>query len=192
MPFDLDIRNWTWSRYESEVRKRLAPFGEDVADTALELYPPEDQLTPEYQYTSMVSDIRFTCPTDAMADAAAALSHAPVYRAVVTSFPSHPITVLHSLWRPTYAFHSWDLLAFFGDFAALRFTPEKLDLDFQRVLRQQVMTLARDGQPEAPVWQPFHSCTALLSDHVFPVDHFNRDRCSYWLKKGVLPRSDGN
>jgi carboxylesterase type B len=184
-PFDSNMFNWTWGHYEAVVREQLTPFSPDLATTALEIYPPTgDYFSPEYQYTSMVSDIRVTCPVQVLADVTASHFTSRVYRAVVIASPSTPLDIAGSPAR--YAFHAWDIVAFFGDFQGLQYAPSKMDKEFQKVLRDQVMSFVRDGRPEAPVWDTARTCVALLSDHVFPVEQYNRNRCDFWLQNGFF------
>ncbi|XP_076459937.1 neurotactin-like [Babylonia areolata] len=165
-----------------------------LAETALELYPPSPSLTPEYQYTSLVTDVCLTCPVHLLASAAAAGAtssastrrHSPVFRGVVVASPSSPVNLLN-VSSARYAFHGWDLLVFFGHFQAFGFRPSGSDLKFQKVLRQQVMGFAREGRPQAPVWEPTGAgCTALLSDHVFPAEGYERFRCKFWWGHHVV------
>lgn len=181
-PFDPTIYNWTWAHYAEVVKTQLTPYSPDIATAALQLYPANDFFSPEYQYTSMVSDIRTTCPVSALANVTSSHFLSPVYRAVVTDAPSSPVNITGALSR--YAFHGWDLLVFFGDFASFHYQPSARDLAFQKVLREQVASFARDGHPGAPVWDTVRTCVALLSDHVFPVEQYNRNRCDFWFKNG--------
>ena len=184
-PFDPTISTWSWPHYTATVRSQLTPFSPDVAETALELYPSRDSFTPEYQYSSLVADLRVTCPVHVLANATDLRFRSPVFRAVVTAAPSNPVN-LFNVSAAHYAFHGWDLIVFFGNFQGFGFQPSAMDLGFQKVLRQQVMAFARNGRPEAPVWDTALRCTALLSDHVFPVEHYNKNRCDFWLGHGFF------
>nr|KAG5710474.1 hypothetical protein BaRGS_022292 [Batillaria attramentaria] len=185
MPFDPTISHWTWPHYRAIVKEQLTPFGTQVAQKALELYPSSSRYSPEFQYTSLVTDIRATCPVHVLANVTSSHFRSPVYRGIVTASPSQPVNAFN-ISSARYAFHCWDAFTFFGDFGALGFQPQTKDLDFQRMLRQQVITFARDGRPESPVWQTYGTCTALISDHVFPEDHYNRDKCDFWLREGFF------
>lgn len=185
LPFDPTISHWTWPHYQTTVRQQLTLFGEDVAARALALYPYSSHYTPEYQYTSLISDIRATCPVHVLANVMSAHFRSPVYRGVITAAPSSPVNVFN-VTSARYAFHMWDVMVFFGDFHVLGFHAEEKDLRFQTVLRQQVMAFARDGRPEAPVWENYSACTALISDHVFPMEHYNKDKCDFWLREGFF------
>lgn len=180
-----DIRNMTWSQFSTLVREELTVFSPQIGEMALELYPSSDKYTPEYQYTSIISDMRATCPVHMLAEVLSGHFRSPIFRGIITARPSLPSS-LFGEFTCTNACHAWDLYSFFGDFKAIAFHPEKFDLDFQLLMRQQIMTFARDGRPEAPVWLPFRTCSVLLSDHVFALDHYNKDRCDYWLEQSFF------
>ncbi|KAK7113153.1 para-nitrobenzyl esterase-like [Littorina saxatilis] len=206
LPFDPNISSWSWRHYTATVKQQLSPFSPRIAQRALRLYPAApaftrshpsgrpgqgerrntgSKVTPEYQYTSLVSDVRVTCPVNVLANVTSAKFRSPVYRGVVTSCPSRPV-MLPDGSTARYAFHGWDLFVFFGNFAAWGFHPTQADLQFQKMLRQQMVAFARDGRPEAPVWETARTCTALLSDHVFPVERYNKIKCDFWLGHGFL------
>ena len=184
LPANSSIPSWTWSQYRSTVLERLTPFSEDIARRALQLYSPETAVTPEFLYTSISSDMRGTCPMHVLANVTAHHFRSPVYHAVVTAAPDDPLSFFGTVGR--YAFHGWDTLAFFGDWAALGYQPSTSDLDFQQVMRQQVMAFARDGRPLDPQWDSARACTALLSDHVTIVDSYSKERCDFWMDHGFF------
>ncbi|KAL8587513.1 hypothetical protein ACOMHN_000919 [Nucella lapillus] len=186
LPFDPTMTSWSWQHYKATVTEQLTPISPSLIRPALQQYPPDSTLTPEYQYTTMLSDIRMTCPSQVSADLASRKFRSPVFRAVITSSPSTPVNLLN-VSAACYSFHGWDLMVFFGDFAAFGFHPTAEDLQFQKLLRQQMMSFAREGRPEAAVWDVSRMCTALLSDHVFPVEHYRKSRCEFWLKNKFVP-----
>ncbi|XP_035507854.1 para-nitrobenzyl esterase [Morone saxatilis] len=71
-----NISTWTWGDYQWFVKDKLQSFGENLTKEALELYPssepcPTTDRCPERSYTTMVSDIRVTCPNNDLAGRAA-------------------------------------------------------------------------------------------------------------------------
>lgn len=59
-----------------KLSDKLKPFGEDLLQKALNLYPssapcPMNNHCPEMAYTTMVSDMRVTCPLHDLASRAA-------------------------------------------------------------------------------------------------------------------------
>ena len=184
LPTNSPIPSWTWSQYKSTVLQHLTPFSEDIAQRALQMYAPETAITPEYQYTSMVGDARVTCPMYVLANVTAHHFQSPVYHAVTTAAPHEPVSFIGSLGR--YAFHAWDLLAFFGDWAGLGYQPSASDQDFQLVMRHQVMAFARDGRPLDTQWKSARLCTALLSAQLTFVEIYSKERCDFWMDHGFF------
>ncbi|TRY64685.1 hypothetical protein DNTS_006394 [Danionella cerebrum] len=72
-----NISTWTWGDYQWFVKKKLSTFGENMTNQALKLYDssapcPTSDRCPERLYTTMISDIRVTCPNHDLAKRAAA------------------------------------------------------------------------------------------------------------------------
>ncbi|XP_076459354.1 neurotactin-like [Babylonia areolata] len=186
---------WTWERYTAAVRTALAPLGPSssgISEKALLLYPATSAVSPQRQLTRMTSDVLVTCPVRLLVKAASSTFRSPVFQAVVTSSPSSvPFaaakTLNDSVIHNPFALYTgdWDLLAFFGDFDFLGFRPSKKDFDFQRLVRREVVAFAREGRPETRYWDAAQNCTALLSDHVFPVRSYNKERCQFWVASGL-------
>ena len=120
-----------------------------------------------------------------LTDAAASHWTSPVYRAVVTGAPSSP-PFARSNGHTIYAFHGWDSNVFFGDFANFGFTPTAEDLAFQNVLRTQFKSFMLNGQPEEATWKSARTRVAVLDDHVFTVEQYNKARCDFWLNNGFF------
>ncbi|XP_042341192.1 para-nitrobenzyl esterase [Plectropomus leopardus] len=73
-----NISMWTWEDYQWFVTEKLQSFSESLPIEALKLYPspahcPTTDCCPERAYTTMVSDIRVTCPLNDLAWRAAAV-----------------------------------------------------------------------------------------------------------------------
>ncbi|KAM4593514.1 para-nitrobenzyl esterase isoform 2-T2 [Odontesthes bonariensis] len=82
-----NISSWTWEDYRWFVRDKLQSFGQDLSKDALDLYPssafcPTTDHCPERAYTTMVSDIRVTCPNNDLAWRAAGKTE--------TKWPEYP------------------------------------------------------------------------------------------------------
>ncbi|KAM8893979.1 neurotactin isoform 2-T2 [Spinachia spinachia] len=81
-PAAANISMWTWGDYRWFVKDKLQAFSANLPKEALELYPssalcPTADRCPERAYTTMVSDIRATCPSNELARRAAAASRDP-------------------------------------------------------------------------------------------------------------------
>jgi hypothetical protein len=61
----------------------MAPFGSDVVAATLKLYP--HKMDPEFQYTSLSSDIGVNCPNSLISRQMAKNWNASFYRYVVTA-----------------------------------------------------------------------------------------------------------
>ncbi|XP_035214010.1 neurotactin-like, partial [Stegodyphus dumicola] len=89
-----DLHSWTWSQYRKYVTTSVDSFDPRVSQQTLQLYNTtqlfDDNLSPELLYTTMVSDIRQTCPVNDFAEKLSTALSSPVYRYVVTSRPSSP------------------------------------------------------------------------------------------------------
>ncbi|KAL5009852.1 hypothetical protein ScPMuIL_012157 [Solemya velum] len=178
-PADTDMPYWTWDKYHEEVSAKLSTFSTSLAKAAL-LFYPAGQISPAYQFLTMISDIRLTCPTEIITSAASLNFRSPIYRYVATAWPSKPTTVLGFSFPATYAFHCIDVLAFFD---TLRNTINPLshsDLLFQENVRNTMLSFVKDGKPSA-CWQQFDQMTALLSQHITFVSAYKNRECQFWL-----------
>ena len=45
----IDVRNYSWIKYNGLTRRKMGPFGEAVVNSTFKLYP--NVVDPEYQYT---------------------------------------------------------------------------------------------------------------------------------------------
>lgn len=98
-----DLFTWDWKQYTKYVTTSLDSFGPRLSQLTLDLYPPLDdqcadngtQLdhchSPDYEYATMVTDIRQSCPIDLLAESMAKNFKSPIYRYFVTSTPSKPV-----------------------------------------------------------------------------------------------------
>jgi len=89
------LAKWHVANYIDYVHQRFMPFIdnydiEDV-DKILRLYSVNTSTTPELCVTSLVSDMRATCPLDEMMRVAANVSQSAIYRFQVQTH-THPFT----------------------------------------------------------------------------------------------------
>ncbi|XP_061169446.1 para-nitrobenzyl esterase-like [Saccostrea echinata] len=179
-----DLYNWTWSHYENVVTAKLGTFGLDVAKRALELYPMYN-VTPEYQFTSLVSDIRVTCPNDILTMKAAKSFKSPVYRYVVTSAPSAPIHLFGLPFPARYSMHAWDMLAFFGtigDYIAV----QQSDKMFSDLVRREMLSFVHTGKPFTETWGTFGDSVAILNTTLSVAKYYHETECQYWMNAAKL------
>ena len=180
----MTLNNWTWSQYVANVFYKLEPFGSLIRQEALTLYPP-DVVTPEFQYTSMASDLRVNCPSDVMSTVMASTFNSSVYRYVVTSRPSVPVYA-EGAFPASYSFHMWDILAFFGFIPDYIANPTTDDIAWQKNVQNEVLTFVRNGVPSTSSWKPYPEVTAALSHVTTPTPAYNPVQCEFWLNNGFF------
>lgn len=185
MPSDNSIMNWTWAQYESQINATAGSFGRQILQVLEKLYP-SGSITPEYQYTSMASDIRSNCPNDVLALHAASNFRSPVYRYVVTSWPSVPVHPVGLPFPARYAFHMWDVFAFFGFIPNYIQNPKPSDLNFQSNVQKEVLAFVRTGRPLSSDWQPVPDSVALLSDTTEVTNAYNPLQCEFMMQNGFF------
>ncbi|XP_030622438.1 uncharacterized protein si:ch211-71n6.4 [Chanos chanos] len=180
---------WLWGDYQWFVTEKLSPFGENVTSQALRLYNssapcPTPDRCPESLYTTMVSDMRVTCPMNDLAKRASEALKSPVYRYLVTYTPSKEANVSGLLTFPSrFSFHLLDSLAFFRGLKNVLGTLSPEDMAFQEVLTKYFIHFAREGRmPDE--WPEFPSNTALLAKDLSVVQNPSAQRCSLWENNG--------
>ncbi|XP_077978737.1 neurotactin-like [Glandiceps talaboti] len=181
-PVSDDISNWTWDTFDAALKAKLDPFEENITEQAKVLYP--ETGTPEYVYTTMVSDLRVGCPNDVLSATAAAALQSSVYRYITTSRPSQPVSAFKP-FKSTYAFHGWDCFAFFDTLGQFLSTPSKEDVKFSKKMQELFLGFARDGKMPAE-WQPFPESTALIATNLTTVKRYHAAECDFWTKHGFF------
>ena len=138
----------------------------------------------------MATDIRIGCLNDVLTQKAAKALKSPVYRYVVTSWPSVPIRAYGVTWPAKYAFHTWDVFAFFDALdTAFPKGPAKSDEEFRRNIQEELLSLVHAGKPRDKLWLPYPNNTALIADKITFVDRYNKPQCEMWEKYNILPYS---
>lgn len=188
-----NISTWTWSDYHWFVTEKLQTFSPSLPLEALSLYPssapcPTPDRCPERSYSTMVSDIRVTCPNNQLAERAAAALSSPVYRYVVTLTPSVALNSSSDLlsFPSRFSFHCLDAVSFFGSLGFfLNQEPSPQDRRFQEILTRNLLSFFRTGRMEAD-WPEFPAATALLSDQLKLASSYPAERCELWKRSGLL------
>ncbi|XP_077994599.1 para-nitrobenzyl esterase-like [Glandiceps talaboti] len=184
-PTPEDIDAWSWNDYETHVRGKFDTFGTEISDKVLELYPPRVRgSNPRLAFTTMASDIYVTCPYDEIAMKADPVFQKPIYRFVGTARPSKPV-----MWydNTRYAFHGWEMFAFF-DSMELFLSPTEKDNMFRDRMQHYLTSFARTGQMPEEEWEEWSSIgsTALISDEILYRNRFNKTRCDFWTDNGFF------
>ena len=184
-PTYMDLNNWTWTQYDEHVQKSIGSFGNLVYKTAMTLYP-SGVISPEYQFTSIASDIRANCPNDIMAMYAAATFKSQVYRYVVTSWPSKPVNAVGIPFPASYSLHMWDVFAFFGFIKDYIKNPTMADLQWQQNVRDEVLSFIHLGHPKSDTWLQYPEVTANFSSVTKAIPAFHPVQCAFWLQNGFF------
>lgn len=184
-PTITEINTWTWQQYEHHVNETIGSFGKLVKDTLMSLYPSH-HISPEYQLTSMASDIRANCPNDVMSLYAATTFKSPVFRYVVTSTPSVPVHAVGIPFPASYSFHMWDIFAFFGFIPDYIKFPTKTDIAWQRNVQNEVLSFVHTGAPCSSEWKPYPMVTASLSYQTTVLSAYNPVQCEFLLGNGFF------
>ncbi|XP_063044466.1 para-nitrobenzyl esterase [Engraulis encrasicolus] len=188
-PYD-NISTWKWEDYSWHVTNKLTPFGENLTAEALRLYPskapcPTSTRCPERLYTTMVSDMRVTCPNNDLAKRAADALKSPVYRYLVNYTPSRQANISDFPFPARFSFHLLDSLAFFGGLEAALGELAPSDIAFQELVTHYFLHFAREGKMPKE-WTKFPEGTALLNQN-FSVAHSpSAEHCKLWEENGFF------
>ncbi|KAL3857139.1 hypothetical protein ACJMK2_011834 [Sinanodonta woodiana] len=182
-PGPVDLKEWDWNKYRVYVGSKLSTFGDHDVTSALSLYPT-GVITPEYQFTSMVSDLRVNCPNDVMTSLARKYFRKPVYRYVATAWPSQPVHPINMPFAASYSFHMWDAFAFFGTIDQYINPMKESDIQWQNNVKKEVLSFVHSGHPATPIWNA--NVTAILSQNTNITNTFHPDQCSFWNEAGFF------
>ena len=208
-PLPTDIHHWSWIDYETYLFEHLSAFGRDLAAHLQSIYAKRG--TPERLFTTLVSDLRETCPVNAVAHLLRHFWHEPVYRYVVNfssvtdngasppppddvgDVTQHRGDVVRASFR--YSYHSIDMYHFFSSTgAATGWLTARGDVSaeqrqqFTDVMRQTVFEFARTG--ELSGWQ-LYPATKLMSSQISSVSSnssYHHEQCELWRVNGMYPR----
>ena len=185
------IKTWTDEQYLSYVKSHLDTFGENITNQVLELY--NSVLSggdPEYNFTTLTSDLRMNCGNDVLAEKASRALSSGVYRYIATSKPSSSVHPFGIPFAAKYAFHSWDVFAFFDSMADfMEKMPEASDRQFSYLMRKNLMSFAVHGVPADSRWLPFSNVTALISESMDYTPRYHEQQCDFWKENGFFAYS---
>ena len=183
-----NFANASFGDYRNYVEMKLGPFlGNDV-NKALSMYNDSlaDGKSLQFAYSSKVSDLRVTCPTNVLALNASEGFKSPVFRYVMTNSPSKPINLFG--YPATLACHMWDEVAFFGFPSGLNYTPAEKDKRFMNDLRRELGEFIYKGTVKDESWKEYPERTALLTDNGVrvPEGEYHKQECDFWIEKGFF------
>ncbi|GIY00662.1 neurotactin [Caerostris darwini] len=180
-----DLATWTWNQYKKYVTTSLDSFGLQVSQMALRIYngtalqSNNSNFTAEYLYTTMVSDIRQSCPVNTLANQLSQISRSPIYRYTLTDRPSTAVRLFN--YTAKYSFHMWDLIAFFGNMEKFLTNPEPEDEAFAEVVQNMVSTFVKSGGENVGEsdWLRFPKKMANLARNI-TFGNINKTECKFW------------
>ncbi|KAF8768162.1 hypothetical protein HNY73_021010 [Argiope bruennichi] len=180
-----DLPTWTWNQYKKYVTTSLDSFGLQVSQMALRIYngtalqSNSSNFTAEYLYTTMVSDIRQSCPVNTLANQLSKVSHSPIYRYILTERPSNSVRLFN--YSAKYSFHMWDLIAFFGDMETFLANPDQDDEAFAEVVQNMVSNFVKSSGDSVgdSDWLRFPKKIANLARNI-TFGSINKTECKFW------------
>ncbi|XP_023228559.1 uncharacterized protein LOC111628933 [Centruroides sculpturatus] len=183
-----DLSLWTWNQLRKYVTTSLDSFDPRISQMALHLYNDtdvEDELyTPERLYTTMVTDLRQTCPVKDLASMLAKSFQSPIHRYIVTSIPSKPVRVYD--YNSRYSFHMWEAIAFLDQLEHFLKEPTAEDYAFRDSIQNAVTSFVRSGGVTATSgWCSYPDCIALISNNITYVESYQRRQCKFWSSQGL-------
>ncbi len=180
----VEIENWTEEQLRTFVASKLDSFGKNITEKCLELYPFEENA--RRSLVRLITDSKATCGNNYLTEKAAHALESGVFRYIVTSRPSRPIHAFHAPHPAKYAFHGWDLFAFFDEISYWTGAPETTsDTAFRMVMQEIVMNFVREGAPLNPAWREFPR-TALLAETITFEDHYLKEQCDFWFENNFF------
>ncbi|KAI1309491.1 Neurotactin [Halotydeus destructor] len=139
-------------------------------------------MNPELLYTSMVSDVRQTCPVNKLSlNIAQSSNSTQVYRYIVTGVPSKAVHLFD--YESVYSFHLWEAIAFFDETSSFVRHPIAQDYDFQDNIQSTVMDFVKDNRDR--MWKHYPQEVALISKNITIVDKYAEKRCQFWESEGL-------
>lgn len=198
-PCPRNLDHWSWRDFRRYVSTSLNSFNSGTYNKASRLYQvlkvatnQSDTQTeythrdPKEVYLTMVSDIRQVCPVNELTRQLRNQKHR-VHRYVIETIPSGNISAYLSHNDTKFAFHTWDLQAFFG-FASssvgLRGGQiHEKDIEFQKNIRQMVRDFAYDTKNHRRYHQEIGFNLFTRNGQVKWVNEseYKQEECKFWL-----------
>jgi para-nitrobenzyl esterase len=161
------------------------PFGQTWVDAVLAQYPAANYATPQAALVQVFSDMRFTCPTRAYSQLAAASQSQPLYR---YWWSRQAATAQGSL--P--AAHGLELLYVFGTISDIPlFTPAAPDLALSDAMMTYWTAFAHSADPNSgdpnggglPTWPLYGAANddhIVLDDPIAAGTDLKKAECDMW------------
>ena len=174
------IKSWGKDDLYRYVATRLERFEKGLSNASLKLY--ESNWDAEYIFTTMTSDLRVNCGINKLAEKAAAALTSPVFRYVITAFPSSTAHPLNFPFKAKYAFHSFDIYAFLDTYHMIMSDVSESDRSFSQTMRDYFVEFAEKLEfPAVSQWKPYPSSVALIGSTVsVNASEYNAAQCKFW------------
>ena len=188
---DSTFDKWDKSKYYKYLASHLDPFGKagnhslSITNVTMTMYP---YVKTALTFAKTVTDIRATCGISDIARKTAEAFDSAVYRYVITARPSQPVTGL-TAWPARYAFHGFDISAFFEGFDVLfnfKGRVSEQDTAFATNLQEEVMSFVASGKVKSVGWKRYPNATARISQDTTIIKEYKPARCDFWRKNGFL------
>ena len=178
----------TFDDFVKFLTKRLSPFSPKLPDRAISIYKAMlDSTTPQLLYTTMASDIRATCPNDALSESLSLADNLSVFRYIVSNRPSSPAQ-FKSGYSSQYSAHTWDSCALFG-FHGLpkNFVPTYRDNEFMETIRKEFLNFFKKGRPSKQNWGRYPDYTGIFGSYALSIaKSYNEKGCKLWDEFDLL------
>lgn len=186
------VMNYTKEHYEDFIKQKFAPFGNNLGEKILELYPTNSFLSTQQSYDSISADLGVICGNIEFVKKAVKVLKSPVYHYIATQFPSSPECLIDfPFYCSQYAFHAWDLITMLADFEWL-FHLSYQDKLFGFNLYGHFIDFANTGMVTAYAWKPFNAApdypnstyTTNLSLTEKLWVNAKKEKCEFWISNG--------
>ncbi|CAL1542825.1 unnamed protein product [Lymnaea stagnalis] len=191
------LLNMTWAEYDDTLVHYEGVLGADALRRVRELYshnitmsysgPAHFPPLPSAQLARLLGDVKTVCPVQLLADRLVSLyaANAPVYMYVAEIYPTHSMLLSSDLSN---TFVGWDVAAFFDSFRDLDFLEGQGDVNFQNIIREQIMSFVTSGRPDASRWKTADVSTGIISTDitVAPVTREYFSKCDLWRRLGFF------
>ncbi len=142
-------RQMTEPQYEAAVQSYATSLGApQLADDLLALYPVSSYPQPRDAMVALLTDVKFTCPSQKVLRTFAAAQSEPVFRYVFGKVPDNAAPSVQALG----AFHGLELAYVFD---ALGSAAGPADAAVASAMGQAWGALAASGTPQLALWTPF-------------------------------------
>ena len=191
-----NLFNMSRDSYHTFIAHHMTSLGTSAVVEALRLYsrvsptpyytsPAHFPTKPSSQLCHMIGDVSHVCPIKLLADSFTYVHNSPAYLYVAELYPSHNMELSTTLAT---TFVGWDMLALFDGFADLQYSAGQGDFNFKNIIREEVLSFAKTGKPDAKRWEALPGNAGIVGRGVTvekAEDRYFR-KCEFWKKHGFF------